>query len=125
MVYCSACAEFYCLNHWAEERRHTSSWSKVANSHRQIPTQIYYFIHATLNANIDSQTQSKLHEDDADTLWFGLTTEEETNPQFVNNEVYQELITLSRFPDHQQQFPSLISFVGSTGAGKSTLIVNL
>ncbi|KAH8672607.1 hypothetical protein BGZ60DRAFT_563027 [Tricladium varicosporioides] len=123
LVVCSACREHFCLKQWAEERRHDPENPNSA-SHRQIPVHIYEFVDKTLNANVKTHEQDLLHEADARSLWFGMTTEGGTSPQFINSDVYQDLIS-SSFHDRHQQFPSLASFVGPTGAGKSTLIKSL
>lgn len=67
-------------------------------------------------------------KDDESTKWFGLCIE--TNRQrdrltsIVETKRLQELMTVSlnyRDSSPKRQFPSITSFVGETGAGKSTL----
>lgn len=59
---------------------------------------------------------------DLTTYWFGLNANE--NKATVNSDLYGDIILASEFPDKMMQFPRLVSFVGNTGAGKSTIIVS-
>lgn len=71
--------------------------------------------------------QAYFHKDEA-TKWFGLAIEEsagEKITKLVETPRFAELIELSinRYTTSpKRQYPSLVSFVGETGAGKSTLI---
>ncbi|KAJ5743646.1 hypothetical protein N7533_008516 [Penicillium manginii] len=82
-------------------------------------------------AHLTSTPQTQFKDDEA-TKWFGLCVE--TNRQrdrltsIVETKRLQELMTISlhyRESSPKRQFPSITSFVGETGAGKSTLSMPL
>lgn len=88
-----------------------------------------------LTPDLDDSAREELHAKDIDTTWFGVVREEHELPLFRDYGRYANLIskakdlrlelvgTLSMNSDHSEAlYPSLISFVGQTGAGKSTLI---
>jgi ABC-type transport system involved in cytochrome bd biosynthesis fused ATPase/permease subunit len=70
----------------------------------------------------DEEEHSEQHQQNLKTYWFGMNYNDGTSQ--VNNSVYGDIILSSRFRDKTKQFPSLVSFIGATGAGKSTLIVS-
>jgi len=124
LVLCSQCGDIYCLYDWPKERRHDAG-NPISSLHHQINLSIHDWVEATLNANVHPAEQQRLHCEDMSSLWFGLNIEDEsTDAKFINTDVYGDIIAASMYPDKAQQFPSLVSFVGPTGAGKSTLIVS-
>ena len=66
-------------------------------------------------------------ERDEGAKWFGLVEERRFDPpvcRIVETPRLADLLELSKYADEhspQRQFPSLVSFLGDTGAGKSTL----
>jgi hypothetical protein len=86
----------------------------------------FLLISDLLNSNISSSKQGKLHLKDLYATWF-------TVPYYTTNSSLPQLYTYSRLqdildkhgPDRNQvknQYPSLVSFFGDSGGGKSTLI---
>jgi hypothetical protein len=69
-------------------------------------------------------------EKDEGAKWFGLVEETKFDPpvcRIVETPRLSELLELSKYADElspKRQFPSLVSFLGDTGAGKSTLSMN-
>jgi ABC-type multidrug transport system fused ATPase/permease subunit len=90
---------------------------------------VYDRVEVILNPDRDIQDESRLHEEDLRTLWFSVRIEDQSeasqglDPSFVYTDCYPELMKATKFDGLTAQFPSLVSFVGQTGAGKSTLIV--
>ncbi|KAK3379099.1 hypothetical protein B0T24DRAFT_716735 [Lasiosphaeria ovina] len=67
------------------------------------------------------EEQEALHESDINTTWFGVL--KGSNQQFLHYS--NRLINImreSQTGDFAERFPHLVSFVGQTGAGKSTVI---
>jgi hypothetical protein len=77
--------------------------------------------------NITYEVASVLFQKDEASKWFGLVVEKSSQDRItklVETPRFLSLISRSRhaFPDSpKRQYPSIISFVGETGAGKSTL----
>ncbi|KAL2857609.1 hypothetical protein BJX68DRAFT_263171 [Aspergillus pseudodeflectus] len=68
----------------------------------------------------DGNKYSEKHTKNLPSFWFGADL---INGTFhLNSDLYGSMILSSAFQDRSKQFPSLVSFIGSTGAGKSTMI---
>jgi energy-coupling factor transporter ATP-binding protein EcfA2 len=63
-----------------------------------------------------------MHLDDGDTTWFGITHDVNKRPVFQDYGRYATLIANSASFMYKARFPRLVSFIGQTGAGKSTLV---
>ena len=82
-------------------------------------------IEDTLDANLDDDTQAQLHVLDSHTSWFGAGRDQQGYPVFRDFGRYANLMTEWPFRGNRETnrcYPALISFVGETGAGKSSLI---
>jgi hypothetical protein len=124
LLFCSECDLAFCSLHWDEERKHKPTYRDVT-AHQQMSIIIAKLVQLDLSSeNQDASTRAQLHHEDLTSLWFGVHAQDTDTPGFINNNVYQELINASNFTTREQQFPALVSFVGDTGAGKSTLIVS-
>jgi len=63
-----------------------------------------------------------LHHDDRDTTWFGIAKDLSDQPKFQDYGRYATIIANSTTGHHKVRYPQLVSFIGQTGAGKSTLV---
>ncbi|RTE85170.1 hypothetical protein BHE90_000326 [Fusarium euwallaceae] len=84
--------------------------------------QWWIFISWLLDSKIPDEEKSALHVNDLWSTWFGVPEDQEGHcPQLC---IYPRLERLVEkvLEKPQFQYPSLISFVGDTGSGKSTLI---
>ena len=123
LVFCPKCPQndnIYCQTDWAKERRHNGR----DPSHRQIQMATYEHIESIFTNERDPEENYRLHEADVSSSWFGLNTDENEKPQLGRNDVYEQIVASSDFKNYQDQYPSLVSFIGTTGSGKSTLIVS-
>ncbi|KAH7192830.1 uncharacterized protein B0J16DRAFT_394837 [Fusarium flagelliforme] len=65
--------------------------------------------------------QRRRHTYDINTTWFGVTKEQEQPYLHYSNRLV-EILRESQMGAFTERFPQLVSFVGQTGAGKSTVI---
>ncbi|CAN9422509.1 unnamed protein product [Alternaria alternata] len=63
----------------------------------------------------------ELHSQDRNTTWFGIDRFQDDGPFLQDFDTFKQLIKNSPNPD-QIRYPQLVSFIGETSAGKSTLI---
>ncbi|KAI8631062.1 FabD/lysophospholipase-like protein [Xylariaceae sp. FL1651] len=61
-------------------------------------------------------------DQDRDTTWFGFVRDSSGQPTFVDYGRFSAIMTESLTRKVVDSFPQLVSFIGETGAGKSTLI---
>lgn len=78
---------------------------------------------ATLNPTRKASEIHKLHEDDSNTKWFGVSRDANGRPNLDDFGRYANLMsTISPIETMGSRYPQLVSFIGVTNAGKSTLI---
>jgi hypothetical protein len=70
----------------------------------------------------DQAEQQLLHVDDDDTTWFGVGRDNNGRSIFEDYGRYATIMADSNTGEHKLRYPQLVSFIGQTGAGKSTLI---
>lgn len=80
-------------------------------------------IFETLQADHSIEQQALLHVEDEDTSWFGTGEDQETGDfVFQDFGCYARLMVETSTQYRRVRYPTLVSFVGQTGAGKSSLI---
>lgn len=84
----------------------------------------YIWIRHLLNSNISDDVQKQLHGKDVWNTWFGVPYYQD-KPQLYTYPRLQNLIEQFAPSGINDQFPSLVSFFGDTGGGKSTIIRSL
>ena len=79
-------------------------------------------MHAVINSETNPEKQQQLHRDDKSAQWFIVRLEREGATLYVSNR-FKQLCSpgTSKAKWSSEQFPSLVSFIGDTGTGKSTL----
>jgi energy-coupling factor transporter ATP-binding protein EcfA2 len=70
----------------------------------------------------NTEEQQQLHVDDEDTTWFGIARDDANQPIFQDYGRYANIMSDTTSGVHTLRYPQLVSFIGQTGAGKSTLI---
>jgi hypothetical protein len=89
--------------------------------HEQIPVQDQVWMEDIDDGLFRKQKMethhSEQHKKNLLTFWFSASLQEGTVR--FNNNLYADIILSSAFTDRKNQFPSLVSFIGATGAGKS------
>lgn len=119
--YCLTCPSHYCDDCWTECHPPKAAW---AAKHQKMDTEVYQRLEGTFNPPSDARIQDKLHRDDEETTWFAVKRDANGNPEILHDSGrYASLVAHgSCSGQHLARFPALVSFVGQTGAGKSTLI---
>lgn len=76
-----------------------------------------------LNPTRRADEIQRLHEDDESTKWFGVARDLTGRPNFEDYGRYASLMAnISPIESMANRYPQLVSFIGVTNAGKSTLI---
>lgn len=128
VAYCSNCGAQFCSYHWAEQWVHRDKSDqrlKDGVPHEKTDPWLANKIKTIIEPSLSQEEQNRLHQQDEDTTWFGVMPDNAGKLMFHDFGRYEQSSLESRFPQKSSQYPSLISFVGTTGAGKSTLIKGL
>ncbi|KAK5051360.1 hypothetical protein LTR84_003012 [Exophiala bonariae] len=121
--FCPACAYKYCVPHWEEQPLHDAGQRSMHGvPHEKTDPNLVDRILSIIDPPDDDHKQAQLHFEDEQTKWFGVLPDEAGQLQFHDWGRYEEFLGQSHPPMRTQQHPSLISFVGPTGAGKSTIV---
>jgi hypothetical protein len=112
VFYCNKCLVTLCDMCWDEQAAHKKNKGHVRTSPED--QDIVNRIMHPQSANADS-----LHQANYGSKWFGVSIQHKKVTLNTTNR-YRELSMDTHF--QHEQYPALISFVGQTGAGKSTLI---
>ncbi|KAH0538884.1 hypothetical protein FGG08_004540 [Glutinoglossum americanum] len=108
--YCSSCQVDHCDRH----------------ANRGIPYEIYQQVEAVLATEQDESLRRQMHDCDSLARWIGITMPDNignAQPSLWGYSRIADLLTGNHVPEIQ--YPSLVSFIGGTGTGKSTLIRSL
>lgn len=113
---------------------HKTCWRKAA-LHKphdgfktcKSPTEFteYIWIQHLLDSNISPEEQATLHRKDIWSTWFGVPHRQETPRLYIYRRLQLLISEAQALRDdgkELEQFPSLVSFFGDTGGGKSTII---
>jgi hypothetical protein len=110
---CDAC--------WEKQIAH-SSRARNPGNHRRTELRLAEVIRSILDPEEASDEQLKLYEENYKTKWFGAFIEQESLTFYDFGQYSRLVIGMGSMDDMPLQYPSLSSFVGETGSGKSTLI---
>lgn len=118
VYFCYGCSmSTFCDDCWAKQVAHRRETSK----HRKVDITIARIIQDTLDRELTEQEQAELHLLDECTSWFGAAKGAE-GAIFRDFGRYAELVAERNSSERKRCYPALVSFVGETGAGKSSLI---
>lgn len=119
--FCYPCNCIFCPDCWPRSPPHRKPPVRGGIPHEKTDPKLARIIEQTLEADIDEKTQSYLHMRDEDSAWFG-TVWDESDLLFQDYGRYANLMAQMSGRKRQVRYPGLVSFVGQTGAGKSTLV---
>lgn len=120
-MYCNACRRVYCDDCYEAQLVHEEDENRFG-AHEKTDLDTANFILSVFGNKDSVEDRERLHVKNIQSKWFGThIDEQESRIYFRDFGGLSALLQKSHVLPHQQ-FPSLISFVGDTGAGKSTLI---
>ncbi|OCL09871.1 hypothetical protein AOQ84DRAFT_220281 [Glonium stellatum] len=73
-------------------------------------------------SQMSSERRESLHRWEEETKWFGVTRTLSSQSVFQDHGRFAFLMAESQTGEFREQFPRLVSFIGQTGSGKSTII---
>ena len=125
--YCPACSFHFCRDHWDGQPLHHGQRLVNGVPHEKTDPLVAKKVKSIIEPSISEEEQAQLHRADDDTTWFGVLPDAADTSQRLLHDFgrYEEFLSQSMFSPKSGQFPSLISFVGPTGAGKSTIVKGL
>lgn len=137
--YCNGCNLVFCPGCWNRQLLHKRGrFSPGGVPHEKSNASIARKVSRTFNPPTEPSLRQKLHFDDSKTAWFGIQRPDFGRPVFQDYGRFADLMRSTKRPSatpgnfHRQtsdcrlsndsRTPSLVSFVGETGHGKSTLV---
>jgi len=126
VYYCNVCNEKFCTECWDRARPHRNNIPTADGTpHEKTNHVVAEKIKTCLKPEL-GEDQTKLHHDDEPTAWFGITKDQMDTLIFEDYGRYASILAMGTARQKESQkesrYPGLVSFVGQTGAGKSTLI---
>ena len=124
LFWCSICCIVTCNNCWELQAAHNPNARRpiAGISHEKTDLPLAEIILSILYPEDNAVKQDELHDQSVLTKWFGVSLNPDSGrAQFEDFGQYVRLAGGST-QDPSTFYPSLISFVGVTGHGKSTLI---
>ncbi|RSL74673.1 hypothetical protein CEP51_011506 [Fusarium floridanum] len=128
--YCMRCDEMFCDDCWSEQRKHQN---RASGHERTVPNDAM-IVHSTLKVDLndwvvlkdaiersrDPKLYNNLVGDNSE--WFGVSPKNQAGGcSLVEGPAY-DLMADSFWTSTSDIYPGLVSFVGATGSGKSSLI---
>ncbi|KAI9789319.1 MAG: hypothetical protein M1816_006208 [Peltula sp. TS41687] len=123
--FCSACTSTFCGPCWPTQIQHRPGKKTLdGRPHIKESKAMIERMHSILEPPQDAATLKILHEEDQDTRWFGVVKSQQRGgaSQFRDFRRYAQLMLDSRPLTGGLRYPKLISFIGDTNAGKSTIV---
>ncbi|KAI9849895.1 MAG: hypothetical protein M1837_000109 [Sclerophora amabilis] len=121
--YCVLCDSTLCDRCWDAERPHLKNKRGPDGlPHEKTFQSIARRLQDILEPSSDPSEQKQLHQSDEDTTWFGVARDSANLPILQDYGRYATIMQESLSPEWNERYPNLVSSVGLTGDGKSTLI---
>ncbi|RPA85543.1 hypothetical protein BJ508DRAFT_411946 [Ascobolus immersus RN42] len=132
--YCNACSCTFCDDCWPKQPPHKKNKRMQGGGapHEKNDKRIADTINQILQPILTPEQLRQLHIQDRETKWFGITRHKrkDTGDPATQDDPFVNFGTTKRLqqlldpicPSSSSKYPSIVSFVGETGAGKSTLI---
>ncbi|VTO87220.1 unnamed protein product [Fusarium graminearum] len=118
---CVQCDDFFCNDCWPKERPHRPGKVGIdGREHEKVDEDIVHRLQQIFGQPT-AEEQHRRHTNDINTTWFGVT-KEHGQPYLHYSNRLVDILRESQVGAFAERFPQLVSFVGQTGAGKSTVI---
>jgi len=114
--FCVDCGLSFCESCWSTYPSHAPG---VVNSHvvphEKIDRAVAFSLKQILTPPSDPEVQRRLHENDAQTAWFGVARDASGAPVLQDYGRYSTIMHEGTVGEFSQRWPQLVSFVGQTG----------
>ncbi|KAK0721616.1 hypothetical protein B0T26DRAFT_800576 [Lasiosphaeria miniovina] len=118
---CVQCDDSFCDDCWPKQRPHRPGKVGIDGRHHERVDEEVVRRLQRIFGQASEEEQSDRHGGDIDTTWFGV--DKDANQSFLHtSNRLVEVLHESQTGEFTERFPQLVSFVGQTGAGKSTVI---
>ncbi|KAF8457056.1 hypothetical protein BDZ91DRAFT_509801 [Kalaharituber pfeilii] len=123
LCWCVNCDSTFCRKCWDEQLVHRKNKKQDGAVHTKLSLEEAVVLDSLRRSD---QNTTNSHEIALKSKWFGVTIDSNSsNVKFDITGRYLELSMTNTALNQQKNFPALVSFVGETGAGKSSLINGL
>ncbi|KAM3089514.1 hypothetical protein ACMFMG_001101 [Clarireedia jacksonii] len=113
----------FCGDCWSKERPHRpGAVGFDGRPHEKTDKRVVDRLRKILEPKRTPAEQQEQHKSDEDTTWFGIARDSANMPIFQDYGRYAKIMAKSRTSSVKVRYPQLVSFIGQTGAGKSTLV---
>jgi energy-coupling factor transporter ATP-binding protein EcfA2 len=121
--YCVNCDGNFCDDCWRKERAHKpGKLGPDGLPHEKADPRIVNRLKEAFQPPTNPEIQARMHMEDEDTTWFGIARDSANVPMFQDYGRYATLMANSSSGEIITRYPQLVSFIGQTGAGKSTIV---
>ncbi|KAK1832963.1 acyl transferase/acyl hydrolase/lysophospholipase [Podospora conica] len=124
--FCGVCKLAFCDGCWDTQATHRIK-PRASTPHEKTPLDIAEKVGKVLKPTEDVGRREELHREDENTAWFGIERRDDSSPLLLQdygrlNDFLEDWVANQSSLKPGPRTPSLISFVGQTGAGKSSLV---
>ncbi|KAL3429839.1 hypothetical protein BDV09DRAFT_202723 [Aspergillus tetrazonus] len=120
--FCYPCGHVFCDRCWGRSPPHVRKRVQGGIPHEKTDPRLAKIIEQTLEVELDEKQQSWMHLKDENSSWFGTMRDDDDDMVFHDHGRFADLMAEMSARKRQVRYPGLVSFVGQTGAGKSTVV---
>lgn len=122
--FCWRCQTTFCDQCWESQPAHRQGRPRNQGGipHEKSNPDVAKKIEKILESALNDEQQAMLHVQDEDSSWFGTGKDEHDDLVFQDYGRYANIMAEKSARHRRLRYPALVSFVGQTGAGKSTLV---
>lgn len=120
---CVQCGHYtFCDDYWDKERPHGPGARGFDNRpHAKVDPAVVERLERIFGEGRTKEEQAELFDTDAETMWFGVNKSSDESFLDYSDRLIDIMLESDGFST-SDRYPQLISFVGKTGEGKSTVI---